>query len=79
MRHLRWDERVQLRAKGSAESGMLVDDFPVRFLHDAEVQELAFRWRAKLNQHFQSNCLDVFALFSAMGDSAPWAMHSVGR
>jgi hypothetical protein len=51
---------------------MLVDDFPVRFLRDAEVQELAFRWRAKLNQHFQSNCLDVFALFSAVGDALGW-------
>jgi len=58
---------------------MLVDDFPVRFLQDTEVQELAFRWRAKLNQHFQSNCLDVFALFRAVGDALGWPIKVEAR
>jgi Zn-dependent peptidase ImmA (M78 family) len=48
---------------------MLVDDFPVPILSDAEVQRLAFDWREKLNQHFLSNCLDIPALITAVGDA----------
>jgi hypothetical protein len=57
---------------------MLVDDYPVPFLHDAEVQNLAIRWREKLNQHFVGNCLDVRALLSDVGNAlgSPIAVES---
>ncbi len=55
---------------------MLVDDFPVPFLLDAEVQELAFGWREKLNQHFLSNCLDIPALFGAAGEAVGWPIRA---
>ncbi len=46
---------------------MLIDDFSVRFRSDCEVQEIAFRWRKKLDQYFFANCVDICAVFAAVG------------
>lgn len=51
---------------------MVEDDYRVRLLPDAEVQTLAATWRKLLNQHFLSNCLDIPALFKAVGDAVGW-------
>lgn len=51
---------------------MPVVDYPVRHLPDAEVQALAFSWRRLLELHFLSNCLDIRALFSAVGQAVNW-------
>lgn len=51
---------------------MLVDDFPVPHLRDSEVQEVAFAWRARLNQLFLGNCLDMKELFCAAGAAVGW-------
>lgn len=58
---------------------MLVDDFPVRHLPDDEVQGVAFGWRRKLNQSFLSNCLDIEALFHAVGEAVGWSIKVEGR
>lgn len=51
---------------------MPVVDYPVRHLLDAEVQQLAFSWRALLAQHFLGNFLDVTAVFDAVGRAVEW-------
>lgn len=53
---------------------MPVVDYPVRHLPDAEVQALALGWRKRLNQHFLGNCLDITALFSAVGEAVNWSI-----
>jgi hypothetical protein len=58
---------------------MPVVDYPVRHLPDAEVQALAVNWRKQLERHFLSNCLDVAALFSAVGQAVNWPIKVEAR
>jgi hypothetical protein len=51
---------------------MLVNDYRVQRLPISEVQQLATSWRERLNQHFLGNCLDILALFRAVGDAVGW-------